>query len=428
MNTTLNGSLQTRTHNATDQILSVSGAVNPTWRLTGDLASDEAGNTYGYDPDGNHFSRVTLASGQGSVDYRYDAFGRQVGIQRNVASPTAPSFNETLTLWWGDSEQCEVENNVGRRTVQNDIASNPMILNSVVARAVPVISGAIQQKIEHYHKNYLDHVYAVSDQAGNIVESYKYSAFGSVEIYSSNGTFLGNSSANSAIGNRVLWNTRRLDPYTGNYNYLFRIYRAPLGRFITRDPIAEWGGVNLYRYCSNDTLNYWDRYGGEPQPSNGGGSNRRGGKENVRTTDGGTKGDEKQNDERWSRHSGDREKKPKDKECPTPETKGEREERERRERTEAEARRYADRNPGTTGQPVTPPSDPAGDPVPPAPPQPPAPAPAPPVVNPNNNLAVAGGVAAGVGVGYLIYRGVRMLPSLVVPPLWPTIPANVVVP
>lgn len=38
-----------------------------------------------------------------------------------------------------------------------------------------------------------------------------------------------------------------------------------------------------------------------------------------------------------------------------------------------------------------------------------------------------GGAAATVGAGYLIYRGVRMIPSLF-PPLWWTIPANAVAP
>ncbi len=33
-----------------------------------------------------------------------------------------------------------------------------------------------------------------------------------------------------------------------------------------------------------------------------------------------------------------------------------------------------------------------------------------------------------VGTGYLIYRGVRMLPSVVFPPLWPTIPLNAAIP
>jgi hypothetical protein len=39
----------------------------------------------------------------------------------------------------------------------------------------------------------------------------------------------------------------------------------------------------------------------------------------------------------------------------------------------------------------------------------------------------AGGAAATVGVGYLIYRGIRLLPSLF-PPLWWTIPENLAIP
>lgn len=40
------------------------------------------------------------------------------------------------------------------------------------------------------------------------------------------------------------------------------------------------------------------------------------------------------------------------------------------------------------------------------------------------NALIAGGV---VGGGYLLYRGLRLLPSLF-PPLWPTLPANLAVP
>jgi RHS repeat-associated protein len=35
---------------------------------------------------------------------------------------------------------------------------------------------------------------------------------------------------------------------------------------------------------------------------------------------------------------------------------------------------------------------------------------------------------ATMGLGYLIYRGIRMAPSVVLPPLWPTIPANAAIP
>jgi hypothetical protein len=36
---------------------------------------------------------------------------------------------------------------------------------------------------------------------------------------------------------------------------------APLGRFITRDPIEEAGGLNLYAFCGNDGVNRFDLLG-----------------------------------------------------------------------------------------------------------------------------------------------------------------------
>ena len=66
-----------------------------------------------------------------------------------------------------------------------------------------------------HFKNYLDHVYAVSDDDGDIKEHYRYSAFGEVEVYSPTGAKLNG----SAIGNTVLWNSRRYDFDTGLYYY-----------------------------------------------------------------------------------------------------------------------------------------------------------------------------------------------------------------
>ena len=48
-------------------------------------------------------------------------------------------------------------------------------------------------------------------------------------------------------------------------------------------------------------------------------------------------------------------------------------------------------------------------------------------VDPRQVVAGAAAVGAGIGIGYLIYRGVRFIPSLF-PPLWPTIPANLAIP
>ena len=111
--------------------------------------------------------------------------------------------------------------------------------------------------IEWYHKNYLDHVYAVSDDNGNIDEHYRYSAFGEVEIYSPTGTKL----ATSAIDNEVLWNSRRFDFDTNLYYYKYRHYKADYGRWLGRDPIEEDGGINLYGFVENEPIGRWDKFG-----------------------------------------------------------------------------------------------------------------------------------------------------------------------
>jgi len=69
-----------------------------------------------------------------------------------------------------------------------------------------------------HHKNYLDHVHAVSDKNGNLLEHYRYSAYGEVTIYSPTGQIL----ITSSIENTILWNTRRQDTLSGFYLYKYR--------------------------------------------------------------------------------------------------------------------------------------------------------------------------------------------------------------
>ena len=116
-----------------------------------------------------------------------------------------------------------------------------------------------------HFKNYLDHVYAVSNDTGSIIEHYRFSAFGEVEVYSPTGQKL----AVSAIDNDVLWNSRRFDGDTGLYYYMYRHYKAELGRWLGRDPIEEEGGLNLYNFVVNRPLNYWDVLGLEECESTG---------------------------------------------------------------------------------------------------------------------------------------------------------------
>ena len=126
-----------------------------------------------YDLD-NRMNKVEVDGNE--VEYRYDAMGRRVFREE--------SNNTTALIWWGNSENAEHKHTATQTVIQNDIFEHPSRLNAVIARA---IDGS-KFDIQWFHKNYLDHVYAVSDDSGDILEHYRYTAFGEVTIYDDNGS------------------------------------------------------------------------------------------------------------------------------------------------------------------------------------------------------------------------------------------------
>ena len=57
---------------------------------------------------------------------------------------------------------------------------------------------------------------------------------------------------------RFMFSSEEYMPETGMYHYLYRAYSPSLARFITRDPIEEQGGVNLYCFVGNNPVSRWD--------------------------------------------------------------------------------------------------------------------------------------------------------------------------
>ena len=138
-----------------------------------------------------------------------------------------------------------------------------------------------------------------STETGRSVISYDYSPFG--------------------IRRRLQgdWQNETNFGYIGHYHHnlsqtvlpFYRGYRPDLGTWLSPDPLGE--GVNtvgsLYNYVGNNTINFWDPLGLSQH-----------GKNNQHTSDGTeTKGSEKQDGKRKSRHSGNQ-KKPKKPSPPPP--------------------------------------------------------------------------------------------------------------
>lgn len=89
------------------------------------------------------------------------------------------------------------------------------------------------------------------NEEGIIVASYVYGPFGEPTLTSG--------SMASRFSFRYM--TKRWDPVIGLYDFGERWYSIALRRWISRDPLGEDGGLNLYAFCNNDPVNTFDPNG-----------------------------------------------------------------------------------------------------------------------------------------------------------------------
>jgi RHS repeat-associated protein len=199
-------------------------------RLSSEEQTPSAGRSteYVYDFE-NRLIEVNYA---GMVaQYKYDPFGRR--IEKNV--------NGTITRYAYDGPNIVTEydgawNVTAKYTHTLDI-DDPLTLTQ-------------GPNTYYYHKDGLRSVMSLTNSAGNVVKTYTYKSFG--EIHSETGspvqpfTFTG----------------REYDPESGLHFYRARYYDPMAGRFLTKDPIGFAGGdVNLYRYVTNNPVNFRDPWG-----------------------------------------------------------------------------------------------------------------------------------------------------------------------
>jgi RHS repeat-associated protein len=92
-------------------------------------------------------------------------------------------------------------------------------------------------------------VVALVDIAQTAVASYVYDTFGNP--MAKGGT----------LSQPIQFSTKPYDERTGLSYFGSRQYSAGLGRWATRDPLAEGGGINLYAFSKNNPMSFVDPYG-----------------------------------------------------------------------------------------------------------------------------------------------------------------------
>ena len=64
------------------------------------------------------------------------------------------------------------------------------------------------------------------------------------------------------------FSTKRTDAATGLVSFGYRWYAPHLGRWMSRDPLGEAGGLNLYAYVANNPVNWVEPWGLLPAATN----------------------------------------------------------------------------------------------------------------------------------------------------------------
>jgi RHS repeat-associated protein len=89
----------------------------------------------------------------------------------------------------------------------------------------------------------------LNGSTGQVTQTYQYDPFG-VRL-----------SSTGSITQPMQFSTKPYDDQTGLSYYGFRFYAPALGRWLTRDPIGEAGGINLYAFVINNPINKIDAWG-----------------------------------------------------------------------------------------------------------------------------------------------------------------------
>lgn len=230
--TAVDGSSITKTNG---YAMSVTGGstTNLTFDLNGNMTSDGT-NSYSWDAE-NRMIKITYPGTNNFSTFVYDGLSRNVSI----VETTAGSVTSTKQFVWAAKrdkmrpfQACEERDGTGALTKK-------------FFNGGQTISGSSY----FYSADQLESIREMTDSSGVVQARYTFDSFGRVsKILETVATDFGY--ASYYVHARSGLNLTKT-----------RAYSASLGRFLTRDPIEEDGGVNLFEYVLNNPISMTDPAG-----------------------------------------------------------------------------------------------------------------------------------------------------------------------
>jgi RHS repeat-associated protein len=165
--------------------------------------------------------------------FSYDGLDENVGI----AETTLSSVTSTKQFVWGldrkrNSQLCETRNATGVITAQYfDMGET--------------LNGADY----FYSKDHLSSLRELTDTTGNLKAEYGYDSYGRTAKF------------NQSVASDFQFGGYYLHQRSVLSLTIARAYSSSLGRWLSRDPIAETGGLNMYEYVNNQPVAITDPTG-----------------------------------------------------------------------------------------------------------------------------------------------------------------------
>ena len=255
------------TANSLNQYTAVSAGANPVYDADGNMTGDGT-FAYAYDAENRLVSVTSAVETNGAIRVlnAYDHRNRRIRktVQRlnsSIAPPPSPPVGihewetqETHTFVWDGNnivlEKVEFANGT-TRTFEYfwgaDKSGTEQGAGGVEGLLAVSMDGVFYIPCYDHNGNIVLYV----SETGGIAAQYTYDPYGN--IVDSNG--------NLADVFSFGFSTQYHDRETGMVGYKRRFYRPDLGRWLNRDPIEEEGGENLYAFCRNNAIIYYDPNG-----------------------------------------------------------------------------------------------------------------------------------------------------------------------
>lgn len=202
--------------------------------------------TYAYDAL-NRLVRCT--TDKSSIEYTYDAWHRK--LTKTITQNDSGNVIHSRFLYDGDRE-------IGCVDEEGQLSALRILgVSQGAERGATValeLSGVLYAPVHDCQGSIIG---LIDLDRGEMVESYRYTAFGEMEIFDSTGMAL----ESSAVGNPWGYCGKRYDEELRKVDFGKRFYDPELGRWMTPDPLGTMDGINRYAYVKNNPLGMQDLYG-----------------------------------------------------------------------------------------------------------------------------------------------------------------------